>query len=188
MKWWIAILFPWVWMQIEKVGPASCFHTFQYRNNTARCFQHIQLLRCKIWFIPDLEINFVVCYLLKQTELIFPLVLLFWVTVIEHYAFAQMLILVKVIRPEYQVKWFAVFQNDWLVLQSLQFVSSIFYVAGVSSSMPQSYVDPGCVQSVSGNNFASSMLLFAKTRKLSVERSDPRKYVLLFPFLSIDHE
>lgn len=74
------------------------------------------------------------------------------------------------------------------MLQSLQFVSSIFYAAGVSSSIPQSYADPGCVQSVSGNNFASSMLLFAKTRKLSVERSDPRKYVLLPPFLSIDHE
>ncbi|XP_024198431.1 polycomb group protein EMBRYONIC FLOWER 2 isoform X1 [Rosa chinensis] len=53
-------------------------------------------------------------------------------------------------------------------------------ISGVSSSIPQSYADPGCVQSISGNNFApSQMLLFAKTRKLSVERSDPRNCALL---------
>ncbi|ONI12235.1 hypothetical protein PRUPE_4G152500 [Prunus persica] len=51
---------------------------------------------------------------------------------------------------------------------------------GVSSSLPQSCADPGCVQSISGNNFAPpAMLLFAKTRKLSVERSDPRNCALL---------
>ncbi|CAN6558390.1 unnamed protein product [Malus baccata var. baccata] len=51
---------------------------------------------------------------------------------------------------------------------------------GVSSSTPQSYGDPGCVQSVSGNNFATpAMLVFAKTRKLSVERPDPRNCALL---------
>ncbi|BBH01589.1 VEFS-Box of polycomb protein [Prunus dulcis] len=50
----------------------------------------------------------------------------------------------------------------------------------VSSSLPQSCADPGCVQSISGNNFAPpAMLLFAKTRKLSVERSDPRNCALL---------
>lgn len=91
--------------------------------------------------------------------------------------FAQMLILVKVIRLEYQVGM--VCRMIWLVL-CLQFVSSSFNVAGVSSSIPQSCADPGCVQSISGNNFAPpAMLLFAKTRKLSVERSDPRKYVYL---------
>ncbi|KAM1311392.1 hypothetical protein FF1_007882 [Malus domestica] len=53
-------------------------------------------------------------------------------------------------------------------------------ISGVSSSTPQSYGDPGCVQSVSGNNFATpAMLVFAKTRKLSVERPDPRNCALL---------
>ncbi|XP_034211229.1 polycomb group protein EMBRYONIC FLOWER 2 isoform X4 [Prunus dulcis] len=53
-------------------------------------------------------------------------------------------------------------------------------ISGVSSSLPQSCADPGCVQSISGNNFAPpAMLLFAKTRKLSVERSDPRNCALL---------
>ncbi|XP_021832431.1 polycomb group protein EMBRYONIC FLOWER 2 isoform X1 [Prunus avium] len=53
-------------------------------------------------------------------------------------------------------------------------------ISGVSSSIPQSCADPGCVQSISGNNFAPpAMLLFAKTRKLSVERSDPRNCALL---------
>ncbi|PON83353.1 Polycomb protein, VEFS-Box [Trema orientale] len=44
--------------------------------------------------------------------------------------------------------------------------------------LPQS--DPACVQSTSGNNLAPpAMLQFAKTRKLSVERSDPRNCALL---------
>ncbi|KAK7844785.1 polycomb group protein embryonic flower 2 [Quercus suber] len=46
----------------------------------------------------------------------------------------------------------------------------------VSSATPQSYADPDCVQSIPGSNLApSTMLAFAKTRKLSIERSDPRK-------------
>lgn len=91
--------------------------------------------------------------------------------------FAQMLILVEVIRLEYQVGVICIMIR--LVLLSLQFVWSSFNVAGFSSSTLQSYGDPGCVQSVSGNNFAPPMLLFAKTRKLSVERPDPRKYLSL---------
>ncbi|GMP23858.1 hypothetical protein CsSME_00001312 [Camellia sinensis var. sinensis] len=43
-----------------------------------------------------------------------------------------------------------------------------------------SYADPECVQSVPGSNLAPpAMLQFAKTRKLSVERSDPRNRFLL---------
>lgn len=58
------------------------------------------------------------------------------------------------------------------------YVTSSFNVAGVSSGIPHSYTDPGCVQSLSANNLAPpAMLQFAKTRKLSIERSDPRKYV-----------
>jgi len=66
-----------------------------------------------------------------------------------------------------------------LVLQSVyNWFHSAFDVAGVSSATPQSYADPDCVQSISGSNLApSTMLAFAKTRKLSIERSDPRKYV-----------
>lgn len=57
-----------------------------------------------------------------------------------------------------------------------QNVPSTFNVEGVANAGAQSYTDPECVQSVSGNNLAApAMLQFAKTRKLSVERSDPRK-------------
>jgi hypothetical protein len=52
--------------------------------------------------------------------------------------------------------------------------------SGISSATPQSYADPDCVQSIPGNNLApSTMLAFAKTRKLSIERSDPRNCALL---------
>ncbi|KAI8007470.1 Polycomb group protein EMF2B [Camellia lanceoleosa] len=44
----------------------------------------------------------------------------------------------------------------------------------------QSFADPECVQSVSGSHLAPpTMLQFAKTRKLSIERSDPRNRALL---------
>uniref|UniRef100_A0A5B6ZJZ6 Putative embryonic flower 2 n=1 Tax=Davidia involucrata TaxID=16924 RepID=A0A5B6ZJZ6_DAVIN len=53
-------------------------------------------------------------------------------------------------------------------------------VTGVSTATAQSYVDPECVQSVPGNNLAPpAMLQFAKTRKLSIERSDPKNRALL---------
>ncbi|XP_075649265.1 polycomb group protein EMBRYONIC FLOWER 2 isoform X1 [Castanea sativa] len=54
------------------------------------------------------------------------------------------------------------------------------HFSGVSSATPQSYADPDCVQSIPGSNLApSTMLAFAKTRKLSIERSDPRNCALL---------
>lgn len=53
---------------------------------------------------------------------------------------------------------------------------SRFYVSGVSGSAAQAYPDAECVQMVPGNNLAPpAMLQFAKTRKLSIERSDMRK-------------
>ncbi|EEF51620.1 polycomb protein embryonic flower, putative [Ricinus communis] len=55
-------------------------------------------------------------------------------------------------------------------------VPSSFDVVGVSGAYP----DPDSVQSGSGNNFAPpAMLQFAKTRKLSIERSDLRNRTLL---------
>ncbi|XP_057782161.1 polycomb group protein EMBRYONIC FLOWER 2 isoform X1 [Salvia miltiorrhiza] len=49
-----------------------------------------------------------------------------------------------------------------------------------SSATAHSYADPECVQSLPGSNLAPPALLqFAKTRKLSVERSDPRNRALL---------
>ena len=51
-------------------------------------------------------------------------------------------------------------------------------VPGVSSATVQSNADPECVQSGPASNLAPPALLqFAKTRKLSIERSDPRRYV-----------
>ncbi|KAE9465026.1 hypothetical protein C3L33_03044, partial [Rhododendron williamsianum] len=51
---------------------------------------------------------------------------------------------------------------------------------GVSSATAHSYADPECVQSLPGSNLGPpAMLQFAKTRKLSVERSDPRNRALL---------
>ncbi|GMP69802.1 hypothetical protein CsSME_00028926 [Camellia sinensis var. sinensis] len=51
---------------------------------------------------------------------------------------------------------------------------------GVSTASAQSFADPECVQSVSGSHLAPpTMLQFAKTRKLSIERSDPRNRALL---------
>ncbi|KAL1559617.1 polycomb group protein EMBRYONIC FLOWER 2-like isoform X3 [Salvia divinorum] len=49
-----------------------------------------------------------------------------------------------------------------------------------SSATTHSYVDPECVQSLPGKKIVPPALLqFAKTRKLSVERSDPRNRALL---------
>ncbi|XP_021634883.1 polycomb group protein EMBRYONIC FLOWER 2 isoform X2 [Manihot esculenta] len=51
---------------------------------------------------------------------------------------------------------------------------------GASGSAIQAYPDPDCVHSASGNNFSPpAMLQFAKTRKLSIERSDLRNRTLL---------
>lgn len=49
-------------------------------------------------------------------------------------------------------------------------------VVGVSGSAAHAYPDAECAQLVPGNNLAPpAMLQFAKTRKLSIERSDMRK-------------
>ncbi|XP_012839960.1 PREDICTED: polycomb group protein EMBRYONIC FLOWER 2 isoform X2 [Erythranthe guttata] len=50
----------------------------------------------------------------------------------------------------------------------------------VSSATAHSYADPECIQSLPGSNLTPPALLqFAKTRKLSIERSDPRNRALL---------
>ncbi|XP_051119653.1 polycomb group protein EMBRYONIC FLOWER 2 isoform X2 [Andrographis paniculata] len=50
----------------------------------------------------------------------------------------------------------------------------------VSSATAHSYADPECVQSLPGSNLtAPALLQFAKTRKLSIERSDSRNRALL---------
>lgn len=59
-------------------------------------------------------------------------------------------------------------------------VLSSHNVPGVSSATVQSNADPECVQSGPASNLAPPALLqFAKTRKLSIERSDPRSRALL---------
>lgn len=61
------------------------------------------------------------------------------------------------------------------VAECAQHVPSSFNVAGVSNAVAQLYTDPE-YQLLSGNNLAApAMLQFAKTRKLSIERSDSRK-------------
>ncbi|KAK9266346.1 hypothetical protein L1049_012678 [Liquidambar formosana] len=65
-------------------------------------------------------------------------------------------------------------------VECVERITSSPNVTGFSSATAQSYADPDYVQSVSGNNLAPpAMLQFAKTRKLSVERSDPRNRALL---------
>ncbi|KAJ4967098.1 hypothetical protein NE237_018947 [Protea cynaroides] len=63
---------------------------------------------------------------------------------------------------------------------STERVASSPNATGVSIATAQSSVGPECVQPVSGSNHApSTFLQFAKTRKLSVERSDPKNRTLL---------
>ncbi|XP_043714712.1 polycomb group protein EMBRYONIC FLOWER 2-like [Telopea speciosissima] len=58
---------------------------------------------------------------------------------------------------------------------STERVASSPNVTGLSIATVQSSVGPECVQPVSGNNHVSfAFLQFAKTRKLSAERSDPK--------------
>ncbi|XWS51561.1 hypothetical protein CRYUN_Cryun12cG0187200 [Craigia yunnanensis] len=65
-------------------------------------------------------------------------------------------------------------------MECVQHLPSSFNVAGVSGTARQSYSDSERVQAVSGNNLAPPALLqFAKTRKISMERSDPRNRTLL---------
>ncbi|OMO52251.1 Polycomb protein, VEFS-Box [Corchorus olitorius] len=65
-------------------------------------------------------------------------------------------------------------------VECTQHVPSSFNVAGVSGAAGQSYSDSERLQSVPGNNLAPPALLqFAKTRKLSMERPDPKNRMLL---------
>ncbi|XP_044468213.1 polycomb group protein EMBRYONIC FLOWER 2 isoform X2 [Mangifera indica] len=66
------------------------------------------------------------------------------------------------------------------VAECAQSVTPSYNLVGISGAAEQSYADPDCLQSVSGNNLApTAMLQFAKTRKLSIERTDPRNRTLL---------
>ncbi|TYI72311.1 hypothetical protein E1A91_D07G052700v1 [Gossypium mustelinum] len=58
-------------------------------------------------------------------------------------------------------------------LECAEHLPSSSNVAGVSGTAGQSYSDSEHVQSVSGNNLGPPALQFAKTRKISMERSDP---------------
>ncbi|KAA3458175.1 polycomb group protein EMBRYONIC FLOWER 2 isoform X1 [Gossypium australe] len=60
-------------------------------------------------------------------------------------------------------------------LECAEHLPSSSNVAGLSGTAGQSYSDSEHVQSVSGNNLGPPALQFAKTRKISMERSDPRK-------------
>ncbi|XWS51558.1 hypothetical protein CRYUN_Cryun12cG0186900 [Craigia yunnanensis] len=65
-------------------------------------------------------------------------------------------------------------------MECAQHLPSIFNVAGFPGTARRSYSDSERVQAVSRNNLAPPALLqFAKTRKISMERSDPRKYFLV---------
>ncbi|XP_022922803.1 polycomb group protein EMBRYONIC FLOWER 2-like isoform X4 [Cucurbita moschata] len=52
-------------------------------------------------------------------------------------------------------------------------------ISGFLSTTLHSSNDPDCIQSISGHHIAPIMLQFAKTRKLSIERADPRHCTLL---------
>ncbi|KAB2020186.1 hypothetical protein ES319_D07G050900v1 [Gossypium barbadense] len=64
-------------------------------------------------------------------------------------------------------------------LECAEHLPSSSNVAGVSGTAGQSYSDSEHVQSVSGNNLGPPALQFAKTRKISMERSDPRNRTFL---------
>ncbi|XP_014626860.2 polycomb group protein VERNALIZATION 2 [Glycine max] len=58
-------------------------------------------------------------------------------------------------------------------MDNLEHVESNFNIPGVSIAMPQSSVDPECSKSICKSDPA----LPAKTKKLSMDQSDSRKYV-----------
>lgn len=102
---------------------------------------------------------------------------------------------VELINFKNLVRYFISFKYWWKILASggtilqnatigaleyAQHVPSSFNVAGVSGAGGQLYSDSERVQPVSGNNLGPpAFLQFAKTRKISMERSDPRKYVFI---------
>lgn len=72
------------------------------------------------------------------------------------------------------------------VVDCMEYNTSSANATGCSSACASAhlYPDPECIQSVSiSNTSPPSMLQFAKTRKLSLESSDLRKYVKLFLYL-----
>ncbi|KAL2971944.1 hypothetical protein AAZX31_15G227400 [Glycine max] len=60
-------------------------------------------------------------------------------------------------------------------MDNLEHVESSFNIPGVSIAMPQSSVDPECSKSICKSDPA----LPAKTKKLSMDRSDSRNRMLL---------
>lgn len=93
----------------------------------------------------------------------------------------QMLNLAKVKRLKYQVRM-SPLNASIGVLKFLDYVTYSLNIAGFLSTTLHSSNDPDCVQSMSGHNIAPTLLQFAKTRKLSIERADPRQYVLHVSF------
>lgn len=92
-----------------------------------------------------------------------------------------MLNLAKVKRLKYQVRMLP--SNAGIhVLMFLDHVTYSINIAGFLSTTLHSSYDPDCVQSISGHNVTPTMLQFAKTRKLSIERADLRQYVLQVSF------
>lgn len=62
-------------------------------------------------------------------------------------------------------------------IECIERVASSLNVTGVPIAMAQSSVDIECVQSISGSPTPPVALQFPKTKKLSSERLEPRKYV-----------
>ena len=62
-------------------------------------------------------------------------------------------------------------------VECIEHVASNLNVTGVPIAMAQSSVDMECVQSIPGSPTPPVVLQFQKTKKLSSDRSEPRKYV-----------
>ncbi|KAF9611334.1 hypothetical protein IFM89_030123 [Coptis chinensis] len=70
--------------------------------------------------------------------------------------------------------------TDASLAECVERVPSSPNFTGVSTATAQSSADPECLPLASGSNLGPpAMLQFAKTRKLSAERSDPRNRILL---------
>ena len=93
----------------------------------------------------------------------------------------QMLNLAKVKRLKYQVR-ISPLNASVHVFIFLDYVTNRINIAGFLSTTLHSSNDPDCIQSISGHHIAPTMLQFAKTRKLSIERADPRQYVFHVSF------
>lgn len=68
--------------------------------------------------------------------------------------------------------------HEFDTVECIEHVASSFNIPGVSIAMAQSSVDLESGKSIAGNDVAApAMQHIVKSRKLSTERSDPRKYV-----------